>query len=363
VKVGSWCINPKTAAAAGKQAFKPSLAAGFPTREQLVEALGLVEDIIAETNSQQPAEAPSDFPARVAAAWESFQEDFGKTYDGLEQGARFEVFARNFARIEAHNARQNSYKLGVNQFTDLTADEFHALKGKRRPVVAIEESDVDFSATAPAPAIDWRTKNAVAPIKNQLGCGCDYAFAAVAAIEGVHAISSGSLAILSEQQIVDCSEPQGNQGCQGGGVDNSFTFVTSNGGIGTEVTYPFVGEQGVCQTNVTSIATIKSVVNLASGDETALLSAVNLNPVVAYVDSSQEAFQFYSMGILNDPTCGTAVDHAVLVVGYATDAKTSTNYWIIKNSWGPVWGLQGYALLKRDINQCGISTRMMYPVA
>jgi len=46
---------------------------------------------------------------------------------------------------------------------------------------------------------DWRTKNAVNPVKNQGSCKSDWAFGAIAAAEGAHAIANGKLVSLSEQ--------------------------------------------------------------------------------------------------------------------------------------------------------------------
>jgi C1A family cysteine protease len=89
---------------------------------------------------------------------------------------------------------------------------------------------------------------------------------------------------------------------------------------------------------------------------------VNIGPVSVAIEADQQCFQFYSGGVLSDPSCGTTLDHGVLVVGYGTDAATNTPYWIVKNSWGASWGEAGYIRLIRGTNECGIAADASYPV-
>jgi len=198
--------------------------------------------------------------------------------------------------------------------------------------------------------LDWRLRNAVTPIKNQVGCNGAYAFGAVAAIEGAHALqhtdkygNATRLQALSEAQVIDCSYKQGNQGCDGGSVLGAFQYAMINatlpggggGGLDRQSDYPFHGDEGWCRSSrFTPVANLSSFVVLEPGNESALVDAVaNAGPVAVYIDSSQQAWQFYSMGILDDDTCGTVVDHALAVIGYGVDdGKTNMPYFIIKNS-------------------------------
>jgi C1A family cysteine protease len=67
--------------------------------------------------------------------------------------------------------------------------------------------------TVPA-SVNWINAGAVTPIKDQGQCGSCWAFSSTGALEGIHAIESGTLLSFSEQQLVDCSTANG--GCGGG---------------------------------------------------------------------------------------------------------------------------------------------------
>ncbi|XP_053205502.1 procathepsin L-like [Panonychus citri] len=305
----------------------------------------------------------------VKESFEQFKGDHGVVYaDAREEAQRFKIFAKNFAKIKAHNARaangQHSYRLGVNKFADLTHDEFVAkhlgLKGVG-PVYAPSVHKKVPKNELPA-SVDWRSKGAVTGVKDQGGCGSCWAFSTVAAIEGANFLKNGKLVSLSEQNLVDCDRSQ-DEGCNGGLMDNAFQYVISNHGIDTEAAYPYAGYDESCRFSAKKVgATISSYANVTSGDEDALLSAVAQQPVSVAIDATP--VQLYSSGIIDSDTeCGSAfgqLDHGVTVVGYGTEG--SKDYWIVKNSWGKSFGEKGYFRLQRGSNLCGIATAASYPI-
>jgi len=222
-----------------------------------------------------------------------------------------------------------------------------------------------FDVSAVPETVDWRNKNAVTPIKNQGQCGSCWAFSAVAGIEGQHALKTGKLVSLSEQNLVDCSGPEGNMGCNGGLMDQAFLYVEKNKGIDTETAYPYKAEDEQCVYQAKSVgAKVTGYTDVKSGDETSLQSAVaTTGPISVAIDASSFTFQFYSTGVYDDKQCGNQpgnLDHGVTAVGYGT--QDGTPYWLVKNSWDTTWGQKGYILMSRNKdNQCGIATMASFP--
>jgi C1A family cysteine protease len=304
-----------------------------------------------------------------AMSFDAFTVLHGKKYASKDEyELRRGIFALNKKMIEEHNAKGETYTLGLNEFADLTHDEFTAryVGGWRGPTKRVNPVAVEHLMTnvtdLPA-SVDWTAKGAVTPIKNQGQCGSCWAFSTTGSVEGITFISTGTLPSLSEQQLVDCSGSAGNQGCNGGLMDNAFKWIIQNGGICSESEYPYKAAQGTCQT-CTPVATISGYTDVPVKNEDAMMSAVAQQPVSIAIQANQLAFQFYSGGVFT-AACGTQLDHGVLAVGYGTES--GTDYWKVKNSWGPSWGEAGYILLQRGGNlnggagQCGLLTTPSYP--
>jgi C1A family cysteine protease len=293
----------------------------------------------------------------------SFMTQYAKEYEHDEFFNRYAVFKQNFNIIQAHNMGNHSYTLGVNQFADMTSAEFKAkmtgLNAVNQPFLRSQNEVSEETVVAPNASFDWRTKGAVNAIKNQEQCGSCWAFSAIASAEGAIQIKSGTLYSLSEQQLVDCSDSYGNQGCNGGWMDYGFEYIIGHKGIASEAAYPYKAVDQACKT-VASTSTISSYVDVAANNEAAILTAVNKVVVSIAVEADQAAWQFYAGGVLDDTSCGTTLDHGVAIVGYGTDVK---DYWIVRNSWGTTWGEAGYIRLVRNKNQCGLASVPSYAVA
>jgi len=298
-------------------------------------------------------------------AFTSFVKQYNKKYTHDEFFGRYNVFKANMEKIRVSNLQNLSYTLAVNEFADQTWDEFRAarLGFKNRDYSLLRSLNVDHSleSTAAPTSVDWRTKGVVTGVKDQGQCGSCWAFSTTGSLEAAYAMKTGNLVSLSEQQLVDCSTAQGNMGCNGGLMDSAFQYIVSNKGITSEASYPYsaTGPNKCASSGKATAATISTYKDV-SPTEAALLTAVAAQPVSVAIEADQEAFQFYSSGILT-AACGRNLDHGVLAVGYGT--ASGTDYWIVKNSWGASWGESGYIRLERGIDQCGIADMASYPVA
>jgi cathepsin L len=319
----------------------------------------------------------------ITEEWELWKVKHDKSYDTAEEDDfRMKVFTENKYRIAKHNVGRHlghhNYTLEMNNYGDMLPHEFKGLmNGHRSQLLLNSTGGLLGSKVLERPifiqpanvelpeSVDWRTLGAVTPIKDQGRCGSCWAFSTTGALEGQHFRKTGKLVSLSEQNLVDCSRSTGNLGCNGGLPDFAFEYIKKNHGIDTEESYPYEGIDRTCRYNKKNLgATDYGFVDIyPSGDEQALKAAVaTVGPIAVGIDASAYSFQFYRGGVYEDHRCSPYnLDHAVLVVGYGT-TKEGQDYWLVKNSWSPVWGDEGYIkMLRNKDNSCGIATMASFP--
>lgn len=303
--------------------------------------------------------------------FKDFQDRFNRKYDTLiELETRFQIFRTNLRNIIIHNLdHTQNFTMGINQFTDLTPEEFTAqYVGGVKTEVGSYGCGSFFSSASGAPSgIDWRNKGAVTSVKDQGQCGSCWSFSATGAVEGAWAISKGQLLDLSEEQLVECATgvSYGSHGCSGGQMEGAFKYVIEHGQCSLS-SYPYTsgtGQSGSCK-SCSSVAHLSKCSNVKPNDQISLKGAIAQQPVAVAISADSRIFQSYSSGVITSTSCYTSLNHGVLAVGYGEE--NGLEYYLVKNSWGASWGDNGYVKIGRsdstnDAGICGIAMDASFP--
>lgn len=287
----------------------------------------------------------------ASLSWDEWKNEYGKNYAGDEEVVRQQIFEANVKEIDAHNAKNLSWKMDVNQFTDLSTDEFIAqytgevFVDEDVPLFKGDELEENL-----ADSIDWVSKGVVNQVKDQGSCGSCWTFAATSTVESSYALATGNLHDLAEQALVDCL---GSDGCNGGSRDTGISHHAQKGSCLTS-SYPYKAQYGSCQENSCQKAVNPGEIAGAhdiTASASSLMSALNSQPVSISVKAN--SFQHYSSGVLQDPCNKRSHNHAITAVGYGTDSGTA--YFKVRNSWGSKWGEQGYIRMAQTGGDYGTS--------
>jgi C1A family cysteine protease len=295
-----------------------------------------------------------------------FMQTHNKHYKSVsETAAKFENFKATIARVNKLNAQSRNAHFGITKFADLSPEEFSTTILMKNKIQPKEDTEVVQPADVAVPStFDWRDKGAVTPVKDQEDCGSCWAFSATEAVESAWILAgkaTNTSIDLGPQQIVDCDTT--SDGCDGGETESAYTYLIGAGGQESNVSYPYHGVDGQCQFNdklvVAEINSYKAATSFYS--ETTLQSnLVAWGPLSVCVDAA--SWQDYQNGVLTHFECAffNVLDHCVQLVGY--NATAPTPYWIVRNSWTHVWGVDGYIFLEMWHDTCGIAHDATWPV-
>ncbi|XP_053657840.1 uncharacterized protein LOC128706923 [Anopheles marshallii] len=311
-----------------------------------------------------------DDDEHVRRQFNKFKHHHRRQYaSSMEHEMRFNIFRNNLFKIDQLNKfERGTAKYGVTKFADMTVAEYRAHTGlvvpkqlhtNHIPNPVATQEDVADVGDMPT-SFDWRDQGAVTGVKDQGSCGSCWAFSAIGNIEGLHQIKTKKLESYSEQELVDCDKV--DNGCGGGYMDDAFKAIEQLGGLELEADYPYEAKaQKTCHFNKTlSHVQVKGAVDMPKNETFIAQYLIKNGPIAIGLNAN--AMQFYRGGISHPwhPLCShKSIDHGVLIVGYGIKEYPMFNktlpYWIIKNSWGPRWGEQGYYRIYRGDNSCGVS--------
>lgn len=341
----------------------------------------VVEPVVAD-------ESVSELEFENRKAFAQFVSTYNPLYtDQVERGYRYATFTANRARAaQLYQSSNGIAHFGVNEFSDMPPEEFAVSRlNQSKPTIA--EYEVGYTAplvrsgkrprtaswtptvlksglckNRPASwqvsEFDWRTCGAITPVQDQGQCGSCWAFASSSALASARYLSTGVKQQLSPEQLVECDKTA--NGCSGGWPTNAFAYVNENG-LESSQKYSYVSSQGNvgrCVYNKEDVAlrTVKDFNSLPNDASLIQRALFEVGPLTVAIDATN--LQTYQSGIFDGPRVQAAPNHAVLLVGWGV--SNGVPYWIVKNSWGPSWGMGGYFHMLRGKNSCYVEQFATY---
>lgn len=272
---------------------------------------------------------------------------------------RLQIFSQNMEMINKHNSSKTStFTMGVNQFTDLTFEEFKAkylmTKETANP---LSTDNTEIEELNKGKKVDWKEAGMLSPVKNQEACGSCWAFSATGSMEAAYRIHKNQKISVAEQELVDCSGDYGNYGCNGGIMSAAFSYIKDND-IANEDDYVYEALTETCKANKNlerwEIASFE-MIGFMKTNVNGLMKMIDRQPVSVAIEVRSD-FQHYQEGVYSSvDSCGSRLNHGVLAAGYDTSADVP--YFLVKNSWGETWGEEGFIRMAvgNGRGTCGIA--------
>lgn len=306
----------------------------------------------------------------ILTMYQNFLKDHrGSSFEANRDMDRFMIFRDEVRRIIAHNSNPDrTWEMGINHLSDQTGEEkmqhYHVMHAQECSATGASPRNVYED---PLPThFDWRSQDMVSPVKDQKECGSCWTFSTTGAIESHYMIATGEQESFSEQQLIDCPDATKYDvhGCNGGLPSLAFNFI-KDFGLETENDYSYQARDASCKYDQSKFrVVIDGAYEITEGDEDQLAHELLKNGPVSVAFEVVDDFMSYSSGVYSSKDCKNGrmnINHAVLAVGFGT-TEQGVDYWIVKNSWSTKWGDEGYFLIERGVNMCGIAVCNSYPL-
>jgi cathepsin B len=195
----------------------------------------------------------------------------------------------------------------------------------------------------------------ILPVRDQGNCGGCWAFAVAETVGDRVGIAAGkSNGPYSPQDLISCDS--NNYGCNGGYIDLSWDYVLQNG-LALDSCIPFSSGEGSVATCFTKCVNGSDIVRTKAKSVypvpyTNMQTELQTNGPYEVGFTVYEDFMNYVSGVYQHLSGGILGGHAVMVVGWGVDGGLP--YWIIQNSWGTNWGMEGFFEILRGADECGI---------
>lgn len=312
------------------------------------------------------------YSAEVEQAYLDHLAKYGKQFGARSNNdvpTSFKNFAKSYEQVKKHNAKADRmYDMELNQFADMTASDFKNLKPEIDQLLKVNPPSPmpNMLVTQVQNSWDWSKSTKLAPVYDQLSCNADWAISAVETLESAIAISKNisiAEARISVQHLIDCDTT--NVGCVGGWPARAWKFFQKSGYVAPE-DYPYkqyLGAKRQCLA-IKDKSAIQKLDSEFRGRQYVTLKVdqlkqlVQIQPLSVSINAPQ-CFRLYKSGILSQYDCDcnsvsfeeVEVNEIVTIVGFGATEQTDkeytycSGYWIVRPSYGPNWGENGYARL------------------
>ena len=305
---------------------------------------------------------------KLRKLYNEYKETHAHTRPPHEDRARLGLFLKEIKKVlEFRNNPDIKWEVGISFMADMTEEEEDLMRGTNISTIMLKSEGIKLGAHEkkewiPKQSNFWVAKNTMGPIRNQAKGSC-WAHAAAAVIDAQLTARSGTFHEVSVQELYDCAVLSQSK-LIGGDPYRALEYVKERkhlsyalGSPETTSKHGFSCDVYQKRLNAMKGYEIEKIGWLKEQNEQTLLYTLHyVSPVTAAIETKATFLKGYMGGVYSrNPDCGPEPDHAVVIVAY------SENNYIIRNSWGTGWGVDGYLFWDRFGPSCYLFESNVFP--